>query len=115
LITYPINFTNSGGAAAANLIIKDIIPANTEFKVGSVTVDLGTTGLATPPTIQYTNVSIANPDPTQPALPPADNDPSWSYQPTGTYDSNVKFIRWVFNGSVPALTSGSVGFTVRVK
>jgi uncharacterized repeat protein (TIGR01451 family) len=115
LITYPISFTNSGGTAAANLIIKDIIPTNTEFKVGSVTVDLGTTGLATPPTIQYTNVSLLNPDPTQPALPPADNDPSWSYQPTGTYDSNVKFIRWVFTGSVPAQTNGSVGFTVRVR
>jgi uncharacterized repeat protein (TIGR01451 family) len=115
LITYPINFTNSGGTGAASLIIKDIIPADTEFKVGSVTVDLGTTGLATPPTIQYTNVSIANPDPTQPALPPADNDPSWSYTPTGTYDTNVKFIRWVFSGTVPASSTGSVGFTVRVK
>jgi uncharacterized repeat protein (TIGR01451 family) len=114
-ITYPISFSNSGGTGATSLIIKDIIPANTEFKVGSATYDLGNTGLGTPPTIQYTNVSIPNPDPTMPPLPPPDNDPSWSYSPTGTYDSNVKFVRWTFSGTVPPATSGSVTFIVRVK
>jgi uncharacterized repeat protein (TIGR01451 family) len=114
-ITYPISFTNSGGTGAASLIIKDIIPPNTEFKVGSTTYDLGTTGLSAAPTIQYTNLTIPNPDPTLPPLPPADNDPSWSYQPTGTYDSNVKFVRWVFSGSIPPQTSGNVAFIVRIR
>lgn len=114
-ITYPITFSNSGGTAATSLIIKDIIPANTEFKVGSATYNLGTTGLANGPTIQYTNVSLPNPDPTQPPLPPPDNDPSWNYIPTGTFDSNVRFVRWVFTSSIPVNTSGSVSFTVRIK
>ncbi|HEX8097148.1 MAG TPA: hypothetical protein VF507_03895, partial [Pyrinomonadaceae bacterium] len=114
-ITYPINFTNSGGTGATSLIIKDIIPANTEFKVGSAAYDLGTTGLSAGPAVQYTNVSLPNPDPTQPPLPPPDNDPSWGYQPTGTYDGNVRFIRWAFAGTVPPQTSGSVSFVVRVK
>jgi uncharacterized repeat protein (TIGR01451 family) len=114
-ITYPISFTNTGGTGATNLIIKDIIPANTEFKVGSAAYDLGTTGLASPPTIRYTNVSLPNPDPTLPPLPPPDNDPSWGYLPTGTFDSNVKFVRWTFSGTVPPQTAGSVTFIVRVK
>jgi uncharacterized repeat protein (TIGR01451 family) len=114
-ITYPISFSNTGGTGATNLIIKDIIPANTDFKVGSVTYDLGNTGLATPPTIQYTNVNLPNPDPTLPPLPPPDNDPSWNYLPTGTYDINVKFVRWTFSGTIPPQTSGSVTFIVRVK
>lgn len=114
-ITYPITFSNTGGTGATNLIIKDIIPANTDFKVGSATYDLGNTGLSTAPTIKYTNVSLPNPDPTLPPLPPPDNDPSWNYVPAGTYDINVKFVRWTFSGTIPPQTSGSVTFIVRVK
>jgi uncharacterized repeat protein (TIGR01451 family) len=112
-ITYTINFSNSGGTGAVNLYIRDIIPANTIFKVNSANYTLGA-GITTPVTLRYTNVSLPNPDPTLPPLPPPDNDPSWSYQPTGSYDTNVKFVRWFFSGTIPAQTSGSVTFIVRV-
>src|SRR5207247_11263847 len=44
-LTYTIAFSNSGTAAASSLVITDPIPNNTDFKVGSVTNSLGTTGL----------------------------------------------------------------------
>src|SRR5205807_2316857 len=52
-LTYTINFTNTGTAPALNLIIIDPIPANTDFKVSSVTTLLGTTGLTA--TVAYSN------------------------------------------------------------
>src|SRR3989442_6142402 len=44
-LVYAIAFTNSGTASASSLVVTDPIPANTDFKVGSVTSSLGTTGL----------------------------------------------------------------------
>src|SRR2546423_2446333 len=44
-LIYTITFTNSGTAAASSLVITDPIPNNTDFKVGSITSSLGTTGL----------------------------------------------------------------------
>jgi uncharacterized repeat protein (TIGR01451 family) len=38
-LTYRISFTNAGGQAAQGLIILDKIPANTDFKIGSATVN----------------------------------------------------------------------------
>ncbi|HEX8707834.1 MAG TPA: hypothetical protein VF723_06190, partial [Pyrinomonadaceae bacterium] len=118
-LTYRINFNNvvaSGGMSGRALVITDIVPANTEFKVGSPSYSFGTTSLTNPVTVQYTNVSIANPNPALQPLPPADNDPSWSYTPTGTYDTNVRFVRWIFaNGTIPSGTGGNVSFVVRVK
>jgi uncharacterized repeat protein (TIGR01451 family) len=52
-LLYAISFTNSGTATASNLIIIDQIPANTDFKVSSVTNALGTTGLTV--TVAYSN------------------------------------------------------------
>jgi trimeric autotransporter adhesin len=118
-LTYTLTFRNrvaAGGMSATGLTVIDIIPPNTEFKVGTMTYNRGTTTLGIPPTMQATNVSLPNPDPTQPALPPPDTDPSWGYTPTGTYDPNVKFVRWKFTtGSVASGTSGTAAFTVRIK
>jgi uncharacterized repeat protein (TIGR01451 family) len=118
-LTYTLTFRNrvaAGGMSATGLTVIDIIPPNTEFKVGTMTYNRGTTTLGIPPTMQATNVSIPNPDPTQPPLPPPDADPSWGYAPTGTYDPNVKFVRWKFTtGSVASGQSGTVAFTVRIK
>src|SRR5256885_16433799 len=44
-LTYTIAFTNAGGTTAQSLVISDPVPTNTDFKVGSVTNSLGTTGL----------------------------------------------------------------------
>ena len=106
-ISYLITFTNTGGSYASSFVITDPIPANTDFKVGSVTTTLGSTGLTV--TITYSN----------------DNGSSWTYTPasggggapTG-YDRNVTNVRWSFSGNLSQTApdnTGSVGFTVRIR
>lgn len=118
-VTYVIRFTNrpgTGRISASGLTVVDIIPPNTEFKVGSPAYDVGTTSLTAPPTVRYTTQSIPNPVPGEPPLPPPLGDnAAWSYTPTGAYDPAVTFIRWDFGGTVPAGTTGDVRFTVRIR
>jgi len=40
-LTYAVDFSNGGGVAGSSFLITDPIPANTDFKVGSVTSSLG--------------------------------------------------------------------------
>jgi uncharacterized repeat protein (TIGR01451 family) len=106
-LTYTIVFTNSGGTAATSLVITDPIPANTDFKVGSVTNSLGTTGLTV--TVAYSN----------------DGGSTWTYTPVSGgggapagYDRSVTNIRWTFTGSLsqtPPNNSGSDSFTARIR
>lgn len=116
-VTYTVTIRNkvaAGGLAASGVRVVDIVPPGTQFKVGSTTVSPGTTTLGSV-LVQTTNVALPNPDPSQPPLPPPDGDPSWGYAPTGPYDANVKFVRWLFqSGSVASGASGSVSFTVRI-
>jgi uncharacterized repeat protein (TIGR01451 family) len=110
-ITYSINFSNAAGAmAASSLIISDKIPPDTEFKLGSVTYSPGTTGLAAP-VIEYS----AQPRDALSDAPPA----TWvNYTPTGaagTYDSQITYVRLRFSGNMPANTSGTITFTVRIR
>ena len=103
-LTYTISFENTGNAPASSLVISDPVPANTDFKLASVTFNPGTTGLAAP-TVEYSSDA---PDP----------PPTWAYLPPGTpgtYDANVRHVRWRFSGQMPPGTSGSVTFTVRVR
>ncbi|MBA2734375.1 MAG: right-handed parallel beta-helix repeat-containing protein, partial [Acidobacteria bacterium] len=106
-LTYNINFANTGGAPAQTFIITDPIPANTDFKVGSVTTNLGTTGMTV--TIAYSNDGAA----------------TWTYTPvsgagsapTG-YDRIVTHVRWSFAGNLSQAVpnnTGSVGFIVRIR
>lgn len=44
-VTYNIAFTNTGGSNAQNMVLVDGIPTNTDYKLGSATSSLGTTGL----------------------------------------------------------------------
>jgi fimbrial isopeptide formation D2 family protein/uncharacterized repeat protein (TIGR01451 family) len=44
-LVYQINFSNDGGVVARTVVIRDPIPAFTDFKLGSMTSALGTTGL----------------------------------------------------------------------
>jgi uncharacterized repeat protein (TIGR01451 family) len=106
-LTYTIAFTNSGAALASSLVILDPIPANTDFKVGSVTTNLGTTGLTV--VVEYSN----------------NNGSTYVYTPASGgggapagYDRNVTNIRWTFAGSLSPLApnnNGSVTFVSRIR
>jgi uncharacterized repeat protein (TIGR01451 family) len=106
-LTYSIVFTNTGNAPAISLVITDPIPANTDFKVGSVTTSLGTTGLTV--TIAYSS----------------NGGSTWTYTPVSGggsapagYDRNVTNVRWTFGGNLSPTSpnnTGSIGFTVRIR
>lgn len=106
-VIYSIAFTNTGGYFASSFVIKDGIPANTDFKLGSVTTNLGTTGLTV--AVAYSN----------------DGGTTWTYTPTSGagsapagYDRLVTHIRWSFTGNLSQTApnnQGSVGFTVRIR
>lgn len=104
---YTITFTNSGGVAAQTLVITDPIPPSTDFKVGSVTNNLGTTGLTV--TVAYSN----------------NGGSTWTYTPVSGgggagagYDRSVTNIRWTFTGNLSHTSpnnTGSVSFTSRIR
>jgi uncharacterized repeat protein (TIGR01451 family)/fimbrial isopeptide formation D2 family protein len=106
-LTYTIAFTNNGARFATNLIVVDPIPVNTDFKVGSVTSGLGTTGLTV--VVEYSN----------------DSGASWVYTPVSggggapvDYDRTVTDVRWTLTGSLSQTSpdnTGSLGFTVRIR
>ncbi|HYX28451.1 MAG TPA: hypothetical protein VE863_07785 [Pyrinomonadaceae bacterium] len=106
-LTYTITFTNSGTAAASSLVITDPIPNNTDFKVGSPTSSLGTTGLTV--IVAYSNNAGS----------------TYSYTPVSGgggapsgYDRFVTNIRWTFSGNLSQSSpnnSGSIAFTTRIQ
>ena len=102
-LTYTINFSNTGDVAAQQLVVTDPVPANTDFKVGSVTTTLG--GL-TGVTVAYSN----------------NGGLTYAYTPTSGgggapagYDRNVTGVRWSFSGALASGNSGNVTFTVRIR
>jgi uncharacterized repeat protein (TIGR01451 family) len=106
-LAYTVIFTNSGSAAAQSLVITDPIPANTDFKVGSVTSSLGTTGLTV--AVTYSN----------------DGGTTWTYTPVSGgggalagYDRSVTNIRCTFTGNLSQTSpnnTGSVSFIARIR
>ena len=106
-LAYVITFANTGGSSASSFVITDPIPANTDFKVGSVTSSPGTTGLTV--TVAYSDNGGA----------------TWAYAPASGaggapagYDRNVTHVRWSFGGSLSQNApdnTGDVGFTVRIR
>ena len=106
-LTYTIAFTNNGVALASSLVIIDPIPANTDFKVGSVTTSLGTTGLTV--VVAYSN----------------NNGSTYVYTPVSGgggapagYDRNVTNVRWTFSGNLSQIApnnTGSVTFVSRIR
>lgn len=106
-LVYSIAISNSGGVVARNLVVSDPIPANTDFKVGSVTSSLGTTGLTV--VVAYSN----------------NNGATWTYTPVSAgggapagYDRLVTNIRWTFTGNLSQTSpnnAGSIGFTARIR
>jgi len=106
-LVYTISFSNTGTGAAFAFVIADPIPTNTDFKVGSITNNLGTTGLT--PTLAYSN----------------DGGTTWTYTPVSTaggapagYDRSVTHVRWSFAANLSQTSpnnSGSVGLTTRIR
>jgi uncharacterized repeat protein (TIGR01451 family)/fimbrial isopeptide formation D2 family protein len=108
-ITYVITFTNSGGSYASSFVITDPIPANTDFKVGSVSTNLASTGLSVTVFYSYDSGNSFVPTP----LPTSGGGSA----PAG-YDRTVTHVRWQFTGNLSHLApanAGSVGFTVRIR
>jgi uncharacterized repeat protein (TIGR01451 family) len=106
-LTYTIAFTNGGTAAASSLVVADPIPANTDFKVGSVSNSLGTTGLTV--VVAYSN----NGGSTYAYTPASGGGGA----PAG-YDRNVTNVRWTFSGNLSQTSpnnTGSVSFTARIR
>ncbi len=113
-LTYTITFTNGGGSSAQSLTIVDAIPDNTDFKLSSVTSNLGTTGL----TVVVDYSSDYNPS--------SPSSATWLHGPTSGggsaaigYDRNVKAIRWRLIGGNLSPTApnntGDVSFTVKIR
>jgi len=106
-LTYTIAFTNGGGVVARSLVVSDPVPANTDFKVGSVTSSLGTTGLTV--AVAYSNNSGT----------------TYVYTPVSGgggaaagYDRNVTNVRWTFTGNLSQTSpnnAGSVSFTAKIR
>ena len=106
-LTYTVTFTNSGGTAASSFVITDPVPANTDFKVGSVSNSLGTTGLTV--VVSYSN----------------DGGGTWTYTPvsggggaSAGYDRNVTNIKWTFTGNLSQTSpnnTGSVSFIAKIR
>lgn len=106
-LNYSIGFSNTGAAFATSVVIWDPVPANTDFKLGSVTNSLGTTGLTV--TVAYSN----------------NGGSTYSYTPVSGgggappgYDRNTTNIRWTFAGNLSQVSpnnGGSVNFSARIR
>ena len=106
-LAYTVGFTNTGTAVASSLVITDPIPANTDFKVGSVTSNLGTTGLTA--AVSYSN----------------NGGSTWVYTPASGgggapagYDRLVTNLRWTFTGNLSQNSpnnTGGVSFIARIR
>ena len=110
-LTYTFTFTNTGGSAAKEVVLTDPVPNAVDFKLGSVTIDAGSTGLTI--AIEYSNDFDSG-------------TPTWTYIPVSggggaqaNFDRNVKAIRWrVTAGNLSSTipdNSGEVGFTVIIR
>jgi uncharacterized repeat protein (TIGR01451 family) len=107
-ITYVIIFTNTGGSPAQGLTITDALPTGTDFKVGSMIANLGSTGLSVTFFYSYDGTTF-----TSLVLPTSGGGGA----PAG-YDRTVKAVRWVFTGNLSqnaTVNTGDVRFTARIQ
>jgi hypothetical protein len=106
-LVYTVAFTNSGGQGAQVFVVVDPIPANTDFKIGSPSTVLGTTGMTV--VVEYSN----------------DNAATWTYTPVSgsggapvNYDRSVTHVRWRFTGNLGQTSpnnAGSISLTARIR
>jgi len=107
VLTYTTTYTNNSGTIAYNPTFSAAIPAHTDFQVGSLTSNAGSTGLS------YT------------ASYSSDGGSTWTYTPTSGaggaasgYDRTVTNIRWTLSGALApgsGVNSGTVGFTIKIQ
>jgi len=107
VLTYTTTYTNSSGTIAYNPTFSAAIPAHTDFRVGSLMSNAGSTGLS------YT------------ASYSSDGGSTWTYTPTSGaggaasgYDRTVTNIRWVLSGALApgsGVNSGTVGFAIKIQ
>ena len=106
-LSWTVTFTNGGGSGALAVVLQDPVPAFTDFKMGSASASLGSTGLTV--VISYSS----------------NGGSTWSYVPVSGgggappgYDRNVTHIRYTFAGTLgqtaPA-NQGSVAFAARIR
>ena len=104
-ITYTVNASNGASLTPASaVVVTDPIPTYAGFRVGSATFSPGTS------TLSGTPVYSSN------------NGATWTYSPVSGgcaapagYDFCVTNVRWTTTGTMPAGTSFTVNFVVRVK
>jgi len=107
VLTYTTTYTNNSGTIAYNPTFSAVIPAHTDFQVGSLTSNAGSTGLS------YV------------ASYSSDGGSTWTYTPTSGaggaasgYDRTVTNIRWVLSGALApgsGVNSGTVGFAIKIQ
>jgi uncharacterized repeat protein (TIGR01451 family) len=106
-LVYTTVFSNGGAGSAYAFIITDPIPTNTDFKLGSPSTNLGTTGMTV--AVEYSN----------------DNASTWSYTPVSGgggalagYNRTMTHVRWRFTGNLSQTApnnTGSVTYAVRIR
>jgi Mor family transcriptional regulator len=107
-LTYTTTYTNGGGILNYGPVFTAPIPANTYFKVGSVSSNQSTTGLAAPA------VTYSNNGGTSYAYTPASGGGG---APSG-YDANVTNVEWTFSGALgcgSVNNSGTTTFIAQIK
>ncbi len=103
-LTYTVTITNDGTDDAASVVVLDSVPAELDFKVGSVVNSLPVTA-----TVEYSN----------------DAGSSWTYVPVSagcgapaTYDACVTHIRWTLDTHLSYVgpnNTGDVEFVARIQ
>ncbi len=106
-LSYTVDYQNLGSATLTTIVVYDVVPAWTQFLVGSET-----SGTAP---ASVTGIAIEFSD---------DNGATWAYAPVSGgggapagYDANVTNVRWVFTGDLLAggSSTAGLGFTVRIQ
>ncbi len=106
-LTFTISYANNGGLGAQSFAIIDQVPANTDFRLGSMASAPGTTGLVAA-------FSYSNNGGTTYAYTPVSGGGG---APAG-YDRLVTHVRWTFSSALSQTApnnAGSVSFIVRIR
>ena len=87
-LDYTLEYRNVGTDSATNVVVRDAIPSNTDYVVGSASAGA-----------EFSD----------------DNGSTWTYSPSGIVDANVTDVRWQTANLAASATSTSVSFSVRAQ
>jgi hypothetical protein len=110
-LTYTTTFTNGSGTLVYDPVINVAVPAGTQYKFGSATQSLGSTGLSLG---SGATATFSNDGGTTHAYVPTDGGGGAA---TG-YDPNVTNIQWKLSGALGTASTvnlGSTSYTVSIK